>query len=323
MENSAEFQEDIADFLPEVVLYHKSCFDGTAAAWAFKEFIKTISPSQIKKEIEYIPVSHSANVPEETKGKRVLILDYCFKQDKLDALIEQASYVLILDHHKTTESIVVTSTKCKLILDMKRSGAEMAWDYFHRGIPRPWVINYIGDRDLWLFRLPNSKIINTYIYSLPVTFETLDSLQFNHTIEECFEKGKLLNDAYMENVKKIINDEWKAIFTSPVSQKEYIVGVTPCPWFYRSDVGNTMCSDRKEGDDIDFAVLYTYYANSKQFSVSLRGHNKVDCSAIAQEFNGGGHPNASAFKHENLDFLKDLPKEDNSDDEITDYVSQE
>ena len=39
-------------------------------------------------------------------------------------------------------------------------------------------------------------------------------------------------------------------------------------------------------DEIDFVLLYTYYANSKIFVVSLRGNDKVNLCDISIHFNG-------------------------------------
>ena len=59
--------------------------------------------------------------------------------------------------------------------DMERSGAGMTWDAIHTDHDlhreRPWLVNYVEDRDLWRFKLPNSKEVNAYISSRKQTFE--------------------------------------------------------------------------------------------------------------------------------------------------------
>ena len=58
--------------------------------------------------------------------------------------------------------------------DMGRSGAVLAWDYFFggpsTGRPRPWIVEYVQDRDLWAWKLPRSKEVSAYLRSLEANF---------------------------------------------------------------------------------------------------------------------------------------------------------
>src|SRR6185369_15825359 len=46
----------------------------------------------------------------------------------------------------------------KMVFDIARSGAVLAWKYFNEEIPP--MAHIIEDRDLWLWKLPHSKEIN-------------------------------------------------------------------------------------------------------------------------------------------------------------------
>jgi len=59
-----------------------------------------------------------------------------------------------------------------------------------------------------------------------------------------------------------------------------------------NEVGNEIAL--REG--CDFAVLWNYDHFKGAYQVCLRGEGKVDLSAIAKQFGGGGHPKASAFR---------------------------
>ena len=89
--------------------------------------------------------------------------------------------VVVLDHHKTAVGRVggvnVTS-----VLDMKRSGATIAFDYFRGkvnveggetarfdGVRR--VFEYIEDGDLWRWRLPDSKAFSSGFKDLNLQYD--------------------------------------------------------------------------------------------------------------------------------------------------------
>ena len=59
---------------------------------------------------------------------------------------------------------------------MEKSGAVLAWEWIH-GKSVPWLMQYIQDKDLWQWRLPNSREINAALSSYPFDFLMWDSLQ--------------------------------------------------------------------------------------------------------------------------------------------------
>ena len=57
-------------------------------------------------------------------------------------------------------------------LDDERSGAMLAWEYFHPDKPAPMLIMHIDDRDRWQFKLAGSKEFNAALRSYePWSFE--------------------------------------------------------------------------------------------------------------------------------------------------------
>src|SRR5690606_32028649 len=73
--------------------------------------------------------------------------------------------------------------------DMKRSGAGMAWDYFHPGVERPWLFNYLEDRDLWLHKLPHTHEINLALSAYEFNFQIWDQLTDQAALQK---EGELL-----------------------------------------------------------------------------------------------------------------------------------
>src|SRR5690606_35880403 len=60
------------------------------------------------------------------------------------------------------------------LIDQQRSGAGIAWDFFHPGVPRPALVNHVEDRDLWRFALPGTREIQAAVFSRPYTFAAWD-----------------------------------------------------------------------------------------------------------------------------------------------------
>jgi len=279
--NTGVFEPEFYD----VVLYHDNCFDGKCAEWAFRV---------VNNNVISFGISHSKPyIPAECLGKSVLLLDFCYKQEMLNELMDYATFVTVVDHHKTTLDIDVSSRlNCKMIIDMTKSGCQMIYDLLFE-TPAPYkripMVDYIGDRDMWKWDLPNCKEINAYIYSHDISLESLTRLNTEWNMEKYVSLGKVLLQ-YQESITKNIS---KSCFSAKFKCGDnlYNVIVGDCSYMFRSDVGAYL----NNNNDIDFAVLYTYYANTKKYSVSLRGKDKHDLSSVAKFYGGGGHPNASAF----------------------------
>lgn len=70
-----------------------------------------------------------------------------------------------------------------------------------------------------------------------------------------------------------------------------------------SDVGAYLARE----NDVDFAFLYRTVGNEVWVSLrSNRDGNNFDTSAVAKQYGGGGHRNASGFTANIYDFLKML-----------------
>lgn len=124
------------------VLYHANCYDGFGAAFAaWKKF---------GDQAEYIPVSYGQDAPFILESEGIFIIDFSYPINTLNNL-SQIAPVVVLDHHKTAEEALsphVGKDNPKIIFDMNKSGALLAWEYFHPETPVPLLIKHISDRDL-------------------------------------------------------------------------------------------------------------------------------------------------------------------------------
>jgi oligoribonuclease NrnB/cAMP/cGMP phosphodiesterase (DHH superfamily) len=65
---------------------------------------------------------------------------------------------VVLDHHKSAaEKLTGYQCRCGVVhFDMNKSGARLAWEFFHPDKPVPGLIRYVEDRDIWKWEFPES-----------------------------------------------------------------------------------------------------------------------------------------------------------------------
>ncbi len=152
------------------VIYHgDNCADGKCASWViwrsrYDDYQSGLLPMD--------GIVHNQSPPNVT-GDIVAILDFCFPRKIIESMAKQAKRIYILDHHETAKNDLDVSNgqlpdNVVTIFDMKRSGAEITWDWAYPNIPRPWFLEIIGDRDLFRW---------THAYSWKVTQQGLRLLQ--------------------------------------------------------------------------------------------------------------------------------------------------
>src|SRR5262249_41598557 len=74
--------------------------------------------------------------------------------------------------------------------DLNKSGARLAWEYFHPEKDTPELIEFIEDRDLWRWQIPRSKEFSAGFYALPMTFDTLTGLaERPEFLQQTIDKG--------------------------------------------------------------------------------------------------------------------------------------
>lgn len=292
--------EDITDLrylYSDVVLYHKDCPDGIGSAWAIYHDNKINN-----RKIEYHGVEYNKKLNINITNKNVIIVDFSYNLKDLGEICKEASYVTILDHHKTAykelNSIITNSklqksfTNLEFYIDMNRSGAQITWDTMFKN-DRPYFIDYIGDRDLWKFELPHSKEFNTALFHTGLlTFEGLDKLYENNLSKTLIKQGKVILSVHNNIIDRVAESSVLVLFNN------YRVRVPTITFDMnlRSDVGHRLC----QFDDCDFSATWEYLFTEKKWKISLRSLNEcnIELDKIANKYGGGGHMNASGFKYD-------------------------
>lgn len=274
---------------PDICIWHgPDCADGFTAAWAIHMRWPDV-------EFHY---AQYGDTPPNVAGKSVLIVDFSYPEDVMRAISAEATWVYVCDHHKSaggTLKALVEEGLIKATFDLERSGAALAWEYAWGPTAMPRIIEHVQDRDLWRFKLRQTREISAALAS------------YDHDFDEWTRLAKMIEDPPRRDVvaregAAIIRARDKEMHQAilatarPVKIAGHVVPCVNAPYTWASDIGNRLC----EMPDVPFAaVWYMRPDGSRQFS--LRSSSGFDVSEIAKLFRGGGHAAAAGFTLEPFD----------------------
>ncbi len=292
----------------------------------------------------------------ENKIKKIYIesFDIAFYPETIIGIINvNTQYefnIRIMDHHKSSfdswnELIVddntlkhdinvsniykrvikVYSSRVEFMCNMSECGASLAWQYYFPDLPIPLFIEYVKDRDNWLFDTADAKArysveVNEYLmanspdyndYQTWFTYFDKTAEYFNDT---AYNGGKNLMNMKKSNVNAIMS----VGIIRKIGQHNVYVCNSP---IFVSDVGNIACEKYNTDESVppqrsytcDYAMIWRYDEKCKKYCVSLRSRKGgIDVQEIAKKFGGGGHENASGFETDTMDFLQNISTATNS-----------
>jgi oligoribonuclease NrnB/cAMP/cGMP phosphodiesterase (DHH superfamily) len=262
-----------------IVIYHGKCPDGFGAAFAaWLTFGDTA---------EYLPADY-VDAPPDVTGRDVYILDFSYKKAVMEQMDRAAKSIILLDHHKTAmDGLAGFTCFCGQIhFDLTKSGAMLAWEHFHPGVPAPALIRHIEDRDLWKWALPNSNEFLAFLDTLPFAFESWHTLldEAAPQFAKALEVGTLLHERVVAICRNIAAD------AVPVTLEGRAGLMVSCSAELTSMVGSMLAE--KTGT---FGLIWRMEARGS-IKVSLRAVRSFDVEDIAVRFGGGGHPQAASFR---------------------------
>lgn len=287
-----------------LVIYHANCADGFTAAWAVREAM----------DADYHPGAYGDPPPPNVTGRDVILVDFCYPPHVMRLLQKLAASILVLDHHKSAESTLqpehqhivridqsahnwgwpkvlqnaradkkwLQHTVIYALFDQDRSGAGIAWDFFHPGQTRPLFLDHVEDRDLWRFELQYTREICAAVHSHPYTFEAWDALAAE-TAFSLYQQGLVLERARAKDIAEQIAQCRRELVIG-----NYRVPVASIPRCLVSDAAGQMAKGS--------AFAACYQDTSAGRKVDLRSTpDGVDVSEVAALYGGGGHARAAGF----------------------------
>ena len=282
---------------PITVIYHGNCTDGFMSA----TIVRKAFGEKAAKGIEFYAGVHQEAPPDVT-GKMVIFVDFSYKKAVIEDMAKKAKWIWIVDHHASAkDDLVDLPSNVKADFDMKRSGAGMAWDIFMKGKPRPKIVDYVEDVDLWRLALPRTKevasCIRSYDYDFDIWTGFLNADQ-TKLISRMKKEGESIERKHMKDIKEHI--EVGKHYLTIAGKKVPVVNL---PYTMASEAAGILARDAP------FGAAYTIVDGGVNFSLRSR-NNGNDVSKVALEYGGGGHPQAAGFRIEyaGKDMQRELSK---------------
>jgi len=261
------------------IFYHADCLDGFGSAYAaWKKF---------GDSAEYIAAKYGHEpLVKEAAGKEAFFIDFCYPQEVMDEVAKSAASLVVLDHHEGVRGVVESMSAH--VYDANRSGATIAWNYFHPDVPTPKLLQHIEDEDLYRFKMPDTRALGVYLSAHDFSFELWDHVA---TDLEDAEKRKVVLDtaqAYVEYFNHLV--ALSVTNAHPVTfegHRVLLANTSPMKTL-KSAVGNALAVKIPP-----FGLVMSVHPNG--LGVSIRGDGSVDVAAIAQKYGGNGHPSSAGF----------------------------
>lgn len=294
----------------DVCLYHSNCPDGIGGAYPFWKANRFRLTTERTSDCFVLwGVKYGEKYPADlVRGKRIVIVDFCYSRDEIVEMCAIATSILILDHHDTAKRELegLEVENLSYVFDMNRSGAQIAWDFCEgrvtTGKPlmmesqhtpkRPWFIEIIADRDLWKWEIPDSKEIGKALYHGGwYTWEKMLDLESSDDPKGDREKflieGTTLIALENKEIDYVVGTSVAAEFHG------HRVRMATCNPNIRSEVGNRLAVS----PDAEFAVIWRYDFATDQWWISLRGAEgcTIPLNKLCETYSGGGHPKACGF----------------------------
>lgn len=268
-----------------LIIFHHGCADGFTAAWA--------AWLALGNGADYVPGVYQEAPPDVT-GRDVIMVDFSFKRDVVQALRAKAKSIVIIDHHKTAAEDLVGQCEdapglCPIDLrfDMAKSGAMLAWQYFHPTERAPRLVEYVQDRDLWKWELSFSREFSAALFTYDFDFKTWSGISEQVSSaagwSEFVSQGEAIVRKQAKDVADLVRSTSRKVIIGG-----YAVDVANVPHMLASDAGHLMTKTNP------FGATYCDYPNGRKFSLRSTDEGP-DVSEISKRYGGGGHRNAAGF----------------------------
>jgi len=207
-------------------------------------------------------------------------------------LAEQVEQLVVLDHHVSALdryradpalAAAVEGQGHRVLFDLARSGAVLAWQHLHADRPVPPLLAYVEDQDLWRWQLPSSREVNAAISSHLRSFDTWGRLAAT-PVETLAAEGRPILRALRMEVDR-------ALATAHPVRVAGLSLEAVNARLQRAEIGHELAERRAFGTPAGVA----YRLTGRRVDVSLYSVGDFDVARIAESLGGGGHRNAAGF----------------------------
>lgn len=275
-----------------LVLYHAACLDGIASA--------VCAHRALQGNAEFQSIFYDQAPPDVT-GRKVFILDFSFEPAPLQAMLDAAASVTLLDHHESALKAIGSHKFCcegkpaLFHIEIGKCGARLTWEHFFPGQPLPDLLNVVESHDLWTAERTRHLDALAYLEALPKDLATWIPL-LDLSEAELLQRGQQASGtkAAIEALCRELERQ-----AHPVTLAGVQGLAVNAPHELRNELGNLLAA--RCGT---FGLTWHITADLK-VKVSFRGSANFEVLPLASRFGGKGHPRAAGLYLE-LTQLQDL-----------------
>jgi hypothetical protein len=256
-----------------LVIYHGHCADGFTAAWAaWRAFRETA---------EYLAADHEQRPSPDVTGREVFVLDFSFPRDQTLAMAKKAESLRVIDHHETARRDLDGLPFA--LFDNAKSGSLLAWETFHPHLKIPLLIEHVNDRDLQVWRNPDSRPFLAWMERVPRTFHNWERLAAlsARAYAQILRKGRILVAEQRRMAEKIAKN------AVPIQMGGTQGLAIDCPADFCPEVGAILA--KRSGT---FGFTWRLLPDAR-VRVLLRSVPEFSAGDLAKSFGGGGHRQAA------------------------------
>ena len=206
----------------------------------------------------------------------------------MQALEDRVAKLVVLDHHlSASEQLTGFKCRCGVVhFDMTKSGARLAWEFFHPNTEIPALVRYIEDRDIWAWKYPESAGFLAALDMEPMTFERWNALAdlSEDGVQQFMARGQAMDEKFTKLAQDIAEAALPVVFNGQAGL------MVNAPGVFHSLVGDMLA--RQSGT---FALMWAV-GKGGVIKVGLRSRSGFNCIPLAQSMGGGGHAQACGFK---------------------------
>lgn len=264
-----------------LIIYHAGCPDGYCAAWIVHRYLR-----ELGQDAELWPARYADPAPSQAdvEGRQVYIVDFSYDRATMERLSGWADQFCVFDHHATAQANLEGLPGC--VFDMDESGASLTWQQLYPGKPLPWLVEYVKDRDLWRWDLPESQAVSAFLMAVPHELEEWDDLAAME-VTEAIMMGRAIRLHVDEYVKRA---GAHAFLVELDGQPMRCVNA---PYMNISDVLHELCS-------AEYPVALGFFWRGDKWQYSMRALEGHACRGYAEARGGGGHKDAAGFESQEL-----------------------
>lgn len=279
------------------IIYHQvkpgiDCPDGIAAAVVAKRKY----PDATLMGWTY----QSEELPDLKAGDKAIIVDFSFSASVMQNWADAGVDLTVIDHHATAlNNLSGLSDRILAKFDMSECGATLTWKTLFPDQPLPAVLEYVRDRDLWDFLLPETNEVHEAMAALRRPIALIDRL-LDMTREELLwlllPIGQPLVAPKRQKVEEIASRfQWMSLPEHPEAPKDaapvVVLAKDGSEDRYVSDVCMFLYRQIPE------ALFTACITSDGSWSLRSDKHgSNTDVRAIAELYSGGGHRNSAGFR---------------------------